>query len=109
MPALAEPPLPPCPACQSARFLRRCRRALSRSSRRRSSNADKPVHIRHEIVHNKHVVNALKSRGAVFVESLDEVNDGHTVVFSAHGVPKSVPQEARRTGAWTISTRPVRS
>ena len=54
-----------------------------------------PVYVRHEIVHNKHVVERLKSLGAVFVEELDEVPDDRPVVFSAHGVPKSVPAEAK--------------
>jgi len=57
-----------------------------------------PVYVRHEIVHNKFVVDALKSKGAVFVEELSEVPDGTSVVFSAHGVPKSVPVEARDRG-----------
>lgn len=55
-----------------------------------------PVYVRHEIVHNKHVVDDLRARGAVFVEELDDVPDNGLVVFSAHGVPKSVPKEARR-------------
>ena len=55
-----------------------------------------PVYVRHEIVHNKYVVDDLKAKGAVFVEELDEVPDGgRPVVFSAHGVPKSVPEAAR--------------
>lgn len=55
-----------------------------------------PVYVRHEIVHNRTVVEALEAQGAIFVEELDEVPaDGH-VVFSAHGVPKSVPAEAER-------------
>lgn len=55
-----------------------------------------PVYVRHEIVHNKYVVEELKAKGAVFVEELDEVPDDAPVVFSAHGVPKSVPAEAER-------------
>lgn len=55
-----------------------------------------PVYVRHEIVHNKYVVESLKAQGAVFVEELDEVPDDAPVVFSAHGVPKSVPAEAER-------------
>ncbi|MEE4155553.1 MAG: 4-hydroxy-3-methylbut-2-enyl diphosphate reductase [Erythrobacter sp.] len=55
-----------------------------------------PVYVRHEIVHNKYVVEGLKAKGAVFVKELDEVPDDAPVVFSAHGVPKSVPAEARR-------------
>ncbi|MAN56042.1 MAG: 4-hydroxy-3-methylbut-2-enyl diphosphate reductase [Paracoccus sp. (in: a-proteobacteria)] len=55
-----------------------------------------PVYVRHEIVHNKYVVDALRDKGAVFVEELDECPDDRPVIFSAHGVPKSVPSEARR-------------
>jgi 4-hydroxy-3-methylbut-2-en-1-yl diphosphate reductase len=55
-----------------------------------------PVYVRHEIVHNKYVVDALRAKGAVFVEELDEVPEGAPVVFSAHGVPKAVPEEAAR-------------
>ncbi|MES2289529.1 MAG: 4-hydroxy-3-methylbut-2-enyl diphosphate reductase [Pseudomonadota bacterium] len=57
-----------------------------------------PVYVRHEIVHNKFVVDSLKAKGAVFVEELDEVPDGAPVVFSAHGVPKSVPAAAEYRG-----------
>lgn len=55
-----------------------------------------PVYVRHEIVHNKHVVDSLRQKGAVFVEELDECPDDRPVVFSAHGVPKAVPAEAER-------------
>jgi len=55
-----------------------------------------PVYVRHEIVHNKYVVEDLKAKGAIFVEELDEVPNDAPVVFSAHGVPKSVPAEAER-------------
>jgi 4-hydroxy-3-methylbut-2-enyl diphosphate reductase len=55
-----------------------------------------PVYVRHEIVHNRAVVEALEAQGAVFVDELDEVPDDRPVVFSAHGVPKAVPAEARR-------------
>lgn len=55
-----------------------------------------PVYVRHEIVHNRFVVESLKAKGAVFVEELDEVPTDAPVVFSAHGVPKSVPAEAER-------------
>jgi 4-hydroxy-3-methylbut-2-en-1-yl diphosphate reductase len=54
-----------------------------------------PVYVRHEIVHNKHVVNRLKAMGAVFVKELDECPDDRPVVFSAHGVPKRVPETAK--------------
>jgi 4-hydroxy-3-methylbut-2-enyl diphosphate reductase len=57
-----------------------------------------PVYVRHEIVHNRYVVDGLKAKGAVFVEELDQVPDGVPVVFSAHGVPKSVPAEATGRG-----------
>jgi len=54
-----------------------------------------PVYVRHEIVHNRHVVERLRAVGAVFVEELDEVPDDRPVIFSAHGVPKSVPAAAK--------------
>jgi 4-hydroxy-3-methylbut-2-enyl diphosphate reductase len=57
-----------------------------------------PVYVRHEIVHNRFVVDSLKAKGAVFVEELDEVPDDAPVVFSAHGVPKSVPAAAEARG-----------
>ncbi|OJX77393.1 4-hydroxy-3-methylbut-2-enyl diphosphate reductase [Magnetospirillum sp. 64-120] len=57
-----------------------------------------PVYVRHEIVHNKFVVDGLKAKGAVFVDELTEVPDGVPVVFSAHGVPKSVPEAAESRG-----------
>ncbi len=55
-----------------------------------------PVYVRHEIVHNRYVVEELKAKGAIFVEELDDVPDDAPVVFSAHGVPKAVPAEAER-------------
>lgn len=55
-----------------------------------------PVYVRHEIVHNKYVVDSLREKGAVFVEELDECPDDRPVIFSAHGVPKAVPAEAQR-------------
>jgi 4-hydroxy-3-methylbut-2-enyl diphosphate reductase len=55
-----------------------------------------PVYVRHEIVHNRFVVESLEAKGAIFVEELDEVPDDRPVVFSAHGVPKAVPAEAAR-------------
>ena len=67
-----------------------------------------PVYVRHEIVHNRFVVERLRDMGAVFVDELDEVPDDRPVVFSAHGVPKSVPAAAR-TAALPMSTRPARS
>jgi 4-hydroxy-3-methylbut-2-enyl diphosphate reductase len=55
-----------------------------------------PIYVRHEIVHNRHVVERLERLGAVFVEELDDCPDDRPVIFSAHGVPKMVPSEARR-------------
>lgn len=57
-----------------------------------------PIYVRHEVVHNKFVVESLKSRGAVFVDELDQVPDDHIVIFSAHGVSKAVRDEAARRG-----------
>ncbi|CAG4974476.1 4-hydroxy-3-methylbut-2-enyl diphosphate reductase [Novilysobacter luteus] len=57
-----------------------------------------PIYVRHEVVHNKFVVDDLKQRGAIFVEELDEVPDGNTVIFSAHGVSRAVRAEADRRG-----------
>ena len=54
-----------------------------------------PVYVRHEIVHNKHVVDNLRNKGAIFVEELEEINDkSRPVIFSAHGVPKKIPEDA---------------
>src|SRR5688500_16729851 len=55
-----------------------------------------PVYVRHEIVHNRTVVEDLEAKGAVFVEELEQVPADATVIFSAHGVPKAVPEEAKR-------------
>ena len=57
-----------------------------------------PIFVRHEVVHNRYVVDELRAKGAVFVETLDDVPRGATIVFSAHGVPKSVRAEAARRG-----------
>ncbi len=57
-----------------------------------------PVYVRHEIVHNRFVVDSLRAKGAIFVEELDEVPADAHVIFSAHGVPKSVPQTAQDRG-----------
>ena len=68
----------------------------------------KPVYVRHEIVHNRFVVDSLKAKGAIFVEELDEVPDGVPVVFSAHGVPKAVPEKASARGLdWLDATCPL--
>jgi 4-hydroxy-3-methylbut-2-enyl diphosphate reductase len=67
-----------------------------------------PVFVRHEIVHNKYVVDGLRAKGAVFVEELDECPDDRPVIFSAHGVPKSVPAEAdRRQMVYVDATCPL--
>jgi len=57
-----------------------------------------PIYVRHEIVHNTHVVDDLRARGAIFIEDLNDVPEGATLVFSAHGVPKAVEHEAERRG-----------
>ena len=57
-----------------------------------------PIYVRHEIVHNRTVVESLRARGAVFVDNLSDVPEGATVVFSAHGVPKAVAREAEERG-----------
>lgn len=67
-----------------------------------------PVYVRHEIVHNRFVVENLRAKGAVFVEELDDVPDGAPVIFSAHGVPKSVPAAATERGLeWLDATCPL--
>lgn len=67
-----------------------------------------PVYVRHEIVHNKFVVDELKAKGAVFVETIDDVPNGVPVVFSAHGVPKAVPAKADARGlSWLDATCPL--
>ncbi len=67
-----------------------------------------PVYVRHEIVHNRTVVETLEAQGAIFVEELDEVPENAHVVFSAHGVPKAVPEEAqRRNLAYLDATCPL--
>ncbi|RTL56465.1 MAG: 4-hydroxy-3-methylbut-2-enyl diphosphate reductase [Rhodocyclaceae bacterium] len=57
-----------------------------------------PIYVRHEVVHNRYVVDRLKEKGAVFIENLNDVPAGATLIFSAHGVPKSVRDEAERRG-----------
>lgn len=67
-----------------------------------------PVYVRHEIVHNRYVVETLEAKGAVFIEELDQVPEGAHVIFSAHGVPKSVPEAARNRGlAYFDATCPL--
>jgi 4-hydroxy-3-methylbut-2-enyl diphosphate reductase len=55
-----------------------------------------PVYVRHEVVHNKFVVDSLKAKGAIFIEEMDEVPDGATLIFSAHGVPQTCAAPPRR-------------
>ncbi|MGL5486010.1 MAG: 4-hydroxy-3-methylbut-2-enyl diphosphate reductase, partial [Shewanella sp.] len=57
-----------------------------------------PIYVRHEVVHNRYVVQNLKDRGAVFVEELDQVPDNNIVIFSAHGVSQAVRAEAKARG-----------
>ena len=57
-----------------------------------------PIYVRHEVVHNKFVVDGLREKGAVFVDELEDVPDNGTVIFSAHGVSKAVRQEAQERG-----------
>ncbi len=57
-----------------------------------------PIYVRHEVVHNRFVVEGLRSKGAIFVDELDEVPDDATVIFSAHGVPRAVQEEAQQRG-----------
>jgi len=62
-----------------------------------------PVYVRHEIVHNRYVVESLKAKGAVFVEELDEIPETNApVIFSAHGVPKSIPEQARKRNFFAL-------
>src|SRR5580765_8947457 len=62
-----------------------------------------PVYVRHEIVHNRYVVDSLRDKGAIFVEELSEVPDDHApVIFSAHGVARAIPEEAARRNLFTI-------
>src|SRR3546814_13082723 len=64
-----------------------------------------PVYVRHEIVHNKFVVDSLKAKGALFVAAIDQVPDGVPVVFSAHGVPKAVPAKDEALGRTACRAR----
>jgi 4-hydroxy-3-methylbut-2-en-1-yl diphosphate reductase len=79
-------------------------RLLDRPSARTPGSPGAPgtVYVRKQIVHNRHVVADLEARGAIFVEELDEVPDGETVVFSAHGVAPQVRAEADRRGLWVV-------
>ncbi len=72
--------------------------APSISSSARSTLFGAPIYVRHEVVHNRFVVEGLRARGAIFVEELSEVPDGATVIFSAHGVARAVRDEAQARG-----------
>src|ERR1700760_1078098 len=63
-----------------------------------------PVYVRHEIVHNRYVVESLRAKGAIFVEELDEIpkDSSAPVIFSAHGVPRSIPEEAARRNLFAL-------
>jgi hypothetical protein len=91
---------------QSARILRR-RGSRDRHRRTRGRLFGAPIYVRHEVVHNKYVVDRLRTIGAMFVDELNEVPDGATVIFSAHGVPRSVQIEAGGASSM-CSTRPAR-
>jgi hypothetical protein len=67
-----------------------------------------PIYVRHEVVHNKFVVDSLRAKGAIFIDELDEVPDGATLIFSAHGVPQAVRHDADRPAACACSTPPAR-
>jgi 4-hydroxy-3-methylbut-2-enyl diphosphate reductase len=67
-----------------------------------------PIYVRHEVVHNKFVVDDLKAKGAIFIENLADVPDGATLIFSAHGVPQSVRIEAANGAISTSMTPPAR-
>ena len=87
----------------AARFLRRRRARHRIRSSGRSRFTGAPVYVRHEIVHNRYVVESLRAKGAIFVEELSEVPDDHApVIFSAHGVARAVPEEAARRNLFTL-------
>jgi hypothetical protein len=81
----------------TARLLRR-RGASDRNCRAGAGEIRPPVYVRHEIVHNKYVVESLKNKGAIFVEDLSEVPPKAVTVFSAHGVARTVEEEAAARG-----------
>ena len=82
---------------QPARFSRR-RRSRDRDREAAIETLGAPIYVRHEVVHNKFVVDATSQRGAVFVEELDEVPDGNMVIFSAHGVSQAVRAKPSAAG-----------
>jgi 4-hydroxy-3-methylbut-2-enyl diphosphate reductase IspH len=81
--------------------------APSTSSSARSTCSARRFYVRHEVVHNRFVVESLRARGAVFIEELSEVPRGATVIFSAHGVSQAVRKEAAARGFRRCSTPPV--
>lgn len=82
-------------------MLRR-RRPRHRHRRKGPGNARAPIYVRHEIVHNTHVINTLKVKGAVFVKETHEVPEGSIVIFSAHGAAPAVREEAAARGLRAI-------
>src|SRR5450759_940410 len=100
-PALQKPALQVL-LCSPRGFCAGVVRAIE-SVERALSGYGPPVYVRHEIVHNRYVVESLRAKGAIFVEELDEVPDtGAPVIFSAHGVPRAVPEEAARRNLFTL-------
>src|SRR6267154_4239534 len=101
-PALQKPALHVL-LCQPRSFCAGVVRAIE-SVERALSIYGAPVYVRHEIVHNRYVVDALRKKGAIFVEELAEIPDNTNapVVFSAHGVPKSVPADARARNFFSL-------
>ena len=90
------------------RILRRASSERSRSSSAPSKKFGPPIYVRHEIVHNRHVVENLRTRGAVFVDELEEIPPGAMTIFSAHGVAKRVEEAARPSAICRSSTRHAR-
>jgi 4-hydroxy-3-methylbut-2-enyl diphosphate reductase len=102
MAAMAEKPVLQVMMCSPRGFCAGVVRAIE-SVERALRIYGAPVYVRHEIVHNRYVVESLKQKGAIFVEELAEIPDtGAPVIFSAHGVPRSIPDEAQRRGFFAI-------
>ena len=106
MPGMPEKPLLHVLMCSPRGFCAGVVRAIE-SVERALRIYGAPVYVRHEIVHNRYVVESLKKKGAIFVEELEEIPDtGAPVIFSAHGVPRSIPDEAQRRGLFAIDATP---
>jgi 4-hydroxy-3-methylbut-2-enyl diphosphate reductase len=102
----AEKPLLNVVLCSPRGFCAGVVRAIE-SVERALARYGPPVYVRHEIVHNRYVVESLKAKGAIFVEELDEIPDtGAPVIFSAHGVAKTVPAEAERRNLFALDATP---